>query len=440
MNLLKSPKSDIIVGHVENTCIYVSQMCLQDFKMPKIKHILFTFALLAFAFPTFAMVYDNQFIPLLRRTRLDIDGCPSLFAIDLFADTASSAYGPDEEQVGLPSIYGVFDQGQLGIAMRNAGCPDPMRTDWQNFKVIWDMNGKLQTQGAFFTLHKTITDWLAIGASWMFMRANSSHEFSLGKHDLELGRTDILQLDENRRQMFEVLGLRENQSAQVGFGDVDLYLRFSRTRDYYLKFKRFDVGGILGVLIPSGLRHNPSQPTSIPFGGNGHWGIYGAIDGLFELKDDMKAGIYFRFSKRFPKIENQRIPAGCEPIIFGALCGPVRVNPGFTFVFNPYFVLENLRDGLGAGVYYNLTLHQKDKWDPQVKNGVPVGNIDVATAYTRWRSEYITLNAFYDFGKIRAFRTFDPILTVNWDIPVKFLVAQNVFKTYRVALGVQFAF
>jgi len=391
-------------------------------------------------FSSYAMVYDNQFIPLLRRTRIDVGGCPSLFAIDLFADTASSAYGPNEEQVGLPSIFGIFNQGELGRAMAAAGCPDPMRTDWQDFKVLWDVNGKLQTQGIFFTLHKTITDWVSFGASWMFMRANSRHEFNIGKHDLELGRADILQLDENRREMFQVLGLQENQSAQVGFGDVDAYLRVGHMWDYTLKFKRIDAGGTLGMLIPSGLRHEANKPTSIPFGGDGHWGIYGALDGLFELRDDMKAGLYLRFSKRFPNTRNRRMPAGCEPIIFGALCGPVRVNPGFTFVFNPYFVLENLRDGLGLGIYYNLTAHQKDSWCDARKNPCVPAQLNGAVGFTDWRSEYITLNAFYDFGKVCAVREFDPILTFNWDVPVRFLVAQNVFKTYRLSLGVQFAF
>lgn len=409
--------------------------------MPKTKNFFIAFLLAAcVSFSSYAMVYDNQFIPLLRRTRIDVDGCPSLFAIDLFADTASSAYGPGEDQVGLPDIYGVFDQGQLGISMNRAGLPNPMRTDWQDFKVLWDMNGKLQTQGIFFTLHKDITDWVSCGASWMFMRANARHEFGLGKHDLELGRSDFLQLDENRREMFEVLGLRENNSAQVGFGDVDAYLRVGHMWDYTLKFKRIDAGGSLGVLIPSGMKHEPNHPTSIPFGGNGHWGMYGAIDALFELKDDLKAGLYLRFSKRFPKTQCQRMPAGCEPIIFGALCGPARINPGFTFVFNPFVVLENLRDGLGLGIYYNVTVHQKDSWkDERADKSVPA-LLESATHFSRWRSEYITLNAFYDFGKVRALREFDPILTLNWDVPVRFLIAQNVFKTYRLALGVQFAF
>ena len=409
--------------------------------MPKTKHILISLVLMACSyFSSSAMVYDNQFIPLLRRTRIDVGGCTSLFAIDLFACTASSAYGATEEQVGLPSIFGIFDQGELGQSMDAAGLFNPMRTDWQNFKVLWDLNGKLQTQGIFFTLHKDITDWISFGASWMFMRANSRHGFNLGKNDLELGRADRLQLDENRREMFDVLGLQENSSAQVGFGDVDLYLRVGHVWDYALKFRMIDAGATLGMLIPSGLRHEPNKPTSIPFGGNGHWGMYGALDGLFELKEDMKAGLYLRFSKRFPKTQNERMPAGCEPIIFGALCGPAHVNPGFTFVFNPFFVLENVRAGLGLGIYYNLTAHFKDSWQDRRFNPSVPARLDGALNFTNWRAEYITLNAFYDFGKVRMFREFDPILTFNWDVPVRFLAAQNVFKTYRIALGVQFAF
>lgn len=410
--------------------------------MPKTKHILITLVLAACTyFSSHAMVYDNQFIPLLRRTRIDIGGCTSLFALDLFADTASSAYGPNEEPIGLPTLFGVFDQGVLGQSMDIAGCFNPMRTDWQDLKVLWEMNGKLQTQGIFFTVHKDIVDWVAVGASWMFMRSNASHVFNIGKHDLELGRTDIVQLDENRRQMFEVLGLQENNASQVGFGDVDLYLRFGNVWDYTLKFKLIDAGATLGLLIPSGVKRNPNQPSSIPFGGNGHWGMYGALDGIFELKDDLKAGLYFRFSKRFPKTQNQRMPAGSEPIIFGTLFGPARINPGFTFVFNPFVVLENVRAGLGFGALYNLTAHFRDTWeDKRDSSCVPACLSEKTLEFTNWRSEYVTLNVFYDFGKVRAFRELDPVLTFNWDIPVRFLAAHNVYKTYRVALGVQFVF
>ena len=52
--------------------------------------------------------------------------------------------------------------------------------------------------------------------------------------------------------------------------------------------------------------------------------------------------------KRIPRTTIARMPmVASEPYIFGPIIGEAHINPGATLGFSPYFVLENLRGGLG---------------------------------------------------------------------------------------------
>ncbi len=105
---------------------------------------------------------------------------------------------------------------------------------------------------------------------------------------------DAQELEDLRRSILQQIGIYGDSSVQHGFGDTDLYVRFGNYWEYACKFRSIQVGGRLGLLIPTGKRQNIHYPSSIPFGGNGHWGMYGAVDTLFELKEDWKVGLYVR--------------------------------------------------------------------------------------------------------------------------------------------------
>jgi len=57
-----------------------------------------------------------------------------------------------------------------------------------------------------------------------------------------------------------------------------------------------------------------------------------------------------------------------------------------------------------------------------------------------WRSSYITLYGFYDFGKMKVKRNFEPIFTAQWDVPVTVCDAHASVKTQKVTLGFEFNF
>ncbi len=158
------------------------------------------------------------------------------------------------------------------------------------------------------------------------------------------------------------------------------------------------------------------------------------------MKEDWKIGFLARLSKRLPKTSTHRLSVKGEPEIFGAIIGNVRIDPGFTFVFSPYIVLENLRKGLGMSAQYTLTYHTRDSWKGCSNACNVATEVTKIQERSKWGSDYFTLNAFYDFGKTKVVRNFDPIISFRWDVPGKLWVMSRVPQTHRVSIGIEFAF
>ncbi len=192
-------------------------------------------------------------------------------------------------------------------------------------------------------------------------------------NSLSLHRIEKVELDDIRRQMNELLGLQSPNANQIGMGDFLMYVRCGREWEYIYKFRHIQAAVRLGAMLPSGVCADVNSPASVPFGGNGHYGIFGAADGELELKEDWKLGALVWVGKRFARTCLHRMPVGKEPAIFGPIVGPARVSPGVYFVFSPYASFENLRDGLGMRVRYTLVLHDEDSWcDARADQTVPV--------------------------------------------------------------------
>jgi hypothetical protein len=145
-------------------------------------------------------------------------------------------------------------------------------------------------------------------------------------------------------------------------------------------------------------------------------------------------------SKRFPRTQLERIPIAGEQSLFGAVLGPVRIDPGLTIIFSPYFQLEDIRDGLGVQAKYTIVAHQDDLWQDARADKNPPAMLQNNNKFSEWRAEYISVNLFYDFARVRKPFKYAPLFWVSWDIPVHFFVAERVSKTNRIELGVSVQF
>ncbi len=421
--------------------------------MPKISSVRFAlYGLLLVVFShVHAMVYDNRYIPLMAQSRLSLDGTQSYFSVNAVFATASGGLGIRENNIGIGEIYGFFDQADLAQAITCLGLQNPLISEWRNHLIPWQIDGKFQAQGVSFEAEHHLINNFYIGGSMIFLRSNTYHDFHLQLNPSEnntqsekiivASSADKQEVYNNLRTgMFDLLNIRENHVSQAGPGDVDLYLRYGGTWDYIFKCRRIDAGLRLGLMIPSGVKRSPCEPGSIPFGGNGFWGIYGAFDGLFELKENIKVGLFTRFNKRLPRVQERRVPIYREPEIFGAAVIPTRINPGVTIIFSPYIVWEHILYGLGINIAYTLTAHEKDRLtDARVEKRHRV-NLDKVRRESKWGTDYFTINLFYDFYKTTNEDHLKPILALRWDIPSYLFIYKRAFKTHRINLSLEVAF
>lgn len=392
-----------------------------------------------------AMVYDNRYLPLFQLPYVTVPDRTSCATVETFITTASKLFQREDREIGLQELWGEYDQGKVAYAIECTGKENLLLPAWRNLELIWHAEGKQQTQGFSFSFHKTIGPWFLLGCNSFFMRLNAYTEFSFdtneGNGGQIVGAGNLLELDEIRRKMNDQLGLNAGNISQVGFGDFDLYAGVYGSWDFASKFRRIYTEFRIGCLVPAGVKQDLFKLGSVPFGGNGHWGVYVSNWSEFEVKEDWKAGFLLRVSKRIERVMQMRMPAKGEALPYAAVIGDTKVDPAPTVTFAPYFAMENLRDGFGLRVVYTLRHHGKDYWcDARQCNYEIEVDMKEPQRFTEWNADYFTLNAFYDFGKTKVERSFEPIIYAAWDIPSAMLATKRIAKTHRISLGVQMTF
>jgi hypothetical protein len=392
------------------------------------------------------MVFDNRFLPLLPPYHSRIPEKPSAFTSDLFVMFGHEAYKDSENSVGIPEIFGIYDQNKLANALVLLGNPNPLLPDFAGLigkQILWDMHGKIETQGISFSYNQQFTKHFSFGMDWFFMHLFSRIDFSMPKqtqNSLGLSDAEVIHLDSIRRHMQQEAGFKAPTYEAAGISDIEMYIRCGKIWDYYRKFKRIDAGARVGVIFPSGVTRNITNPASIPFGGDGLWGVYIMGDLEIEVREDWKAGGFFRMNQRFSRKQSKRMPIAGEQQLFGAVQGPVFLEPGPTFIVSPYARLEDLRDGLGLHIQYTYVSHLDDTWEDKRPVPVPPAQLQPVFKYSDWASEYVTLTIFYDFARVRQEHLFAPMISFCWDMPVAFFGAYGVSKTQRISLGLVFSY
>lgn len=396
-----------------------------------------------------AMVFDNRFLPLIQHPYITNYERWSHFSVYAFAASGDQAFGRRDDDISISELFGKYNIVDLfnGLAKRDIHNPLPadllakLVAD-DNSKILWTVQERIKAQGCSLSGQYALTDLFSVGFYWGFMRVSSGQLFFLDSGALRsvLDGGEINELLRGRRRVQEALGLCGDFWADAGMCDLDAYIRFSTQQAYVYKFRHIIAGLRVGVLAPTGVTRSIDYPSSIPFGGNGHWGVYASIDAEAELKEDWKVGLLFRVSKRLPRSTKQRLPIGAEPDNFGAEVGCVRINPGTTFNFLPYGSFENVRGGLGGRLMFTMTAHLQDTWtDRRCDRAIPV-NLCGPESHSDWASSYVTLSVFYDFGKVKTDRGFAPILLFNWDLPASFLLRYHSAKTQMVSVGLEYNF
>jgi hypothetical protein len=425
----------------------------------------FLFSLI-FVSPIFAARNASRYLPFLERPEEYVTQGKSHVYPALFITSASTAFRSMGGNGGIPELWGMYNLknviSSVAAARKSVYNPfanEPGYTDFNEKDLRFSMNGKIKSRGLILSAEKVFSrrsNWLKNFSAGFFiplMIVNTSMRFSLDKensHADARSATDaeVDLFDRVRRKVHNDLGLKDDNWSKTGLGDLDLHIGWRRYFDHVLKMRSIDLNLRGGLLVPTSQKRDKNFPSSIPFMGNGHWGIYGDLVSEFELKQNWKLGVMFALIKQFDRTYDRRIPYLHEPPMFSALSGNVKVDRGITAKASTYFTLENLMDGLHSQFRYTFLRHCADVWDDKrddksVKSYLESTDSNAPFVrstrkyMSRWKYHYITLEVIYD--SVEAMR--------NWFLKPKIyaildyaFTGRGVSKTHQFTIGAQFHF
>lgn len=393
-------------------------------------------------------IIDNRF----RDPVLDYDVFTSygpdirtILLFQPFIETAHHAFGNNGED-GLFDCFNTrYNLGQLDAAALAAHriSESLIPTFWQGTLsgAHFKQRGALHTQGFSFHAYHVLSCHWACGLRAEVLHA-SSHLRLVPEAALEnsLLAGDSRQLILLQEKIHQALGLTPAIWSDSMFGDVELYLRLFTQRRYAYKCRYFDTGLSLGLILPAAPERCINNPASLPMGGNRHWGMY--LEGDFNaiIRHDIRGGVILRGQKRFARTDELRVPTASEPQIFGAVVAPIRVNPGWTFMFAPYLIKEGLREGLGLRLGYTLVKHFEDSFGDARRDKSVNINFETLRTQSEWGKDYITFGFLYDFAYGKVERCIEPVLSLTIDAPIDFIVSNGAAKTWGIVFSAEFSF
>ena len=395
-----------------------------------------------------SMIYDNRFWPLYPERFLTYQACPyanwywSVRGVFIGADRGFLDEEAGDDEGELFEIFGTYDELTLNQALIDSGRTSDsiLRPDFRSLeKIPWNYTGKMSLRGCAVESEGYIFPFFSLGGS-LFVGHMQSHAngFLDAKITNVFGPGDLQELRKANADIHRALGLDAPCWSTLAFGDIDIYAKGRFCRDYWLKMHHFDASFRLGLYLPSGEQSLLSNPVSVPVGGNGHLGIYGQFDVNILLNDLLSTGFLLQGIKRLPRTSTQRMPIQNEPTNYGAIIAPAHVNPGLTFVFNPYVQIGGLREGLGAFVGYNLVHHSQDTWcvsDEVMACFKP--NLELLQKRSGWGSDHFTAGIWYDFGYACEKVWYKPVISVIVEIPWEGPVTHMVPKAHSVSLRIE---
>ena len=367
--------------------------------------------------------------------------------IQPFVETAHHSFDVFGKKSGLYDIGPLYSITAINNALLATKRIDQslIPTYWTNLLTngIYNMRGRLQTQGVAFHVYHEISNHWAFGIRGEGLHENSRMELvrdATFDGGLELTDGNLHELTLLQEKIDTALGLNPPLWNDWLLGDLELYVRLFNHARYAYKCRFIDAGLALGIIVPAAPARNINNPAALPMGGDRHWGIY--VEGSFDaiVRHDIRAGFLLRYQQRFSRTSTLRVPTGNEPINFGAIVGDISVSPGLTLMFAPYLIKENLRDGFGMRLGYTGVKHFKDTFsDRRVNPKAPI-NYGVLCANSEWGLDYVTLGFLYDFAYDKVERNVEPVVSLLVDVPVDFLWSSRAAQTYGIALAVETSF
>jgi hypothetical protein len=392
--------------------------------------------------------FDNRFLfPMNERISWRTQDKVSRVNAGAFFMTGKEARNESGDTVWGSDLGGKFDLCDLNVAMNLAGLKNPKYlTEWYAVEVPYAMRGKINAVGGDLAFEYGFNRHFALGAGISLLHVSTKYDLYITQktrnvlfieQGVEAFTGREMAVEQARLQANKVLGLDAGQWSATGFSDTDIYARIGNIKDYVWYFRQLDLSFYVGCILPTGEKQNLYAPSSVPFGGNGHYGMFGRVELAAEVTDDAFLGLWLYLSKRFTKTQLHRMPSKDEHLQYGAIVDRAKVNPGVTFGVSPYLIWDGIQSGFGAYTSYTFIHHTKDCW---TNCGKFAPNLSRLEKLSTWTNEFFTFGVDYDFTKTDVVKEYGPRLYFDFVWPSNIFGAKNVAKTYKVSLGMEFHF
>ena len=421
----------------------VTMKCIQK---KFLKSIITSAITITCCLPLFATHNVNRYLPLLERPEDILLKKNTQVTLSAFYDNASTSKKRWGGNGGLYDLWGTYDLKDVITSLKQVKpASDPIYEVTGSHaldgkSLVFKAGGKMRVWGLQLHGAQKLPLHFSVGAYLPVMNVSTYNWYDFNTNDSDsIGNTPPETIDQIRRQTHKDIGFEGNVWRKDGLGDIDAYLRWDYKFNYIMMMKSLTPNFMFGVIAPSGTTSSPDSPSSLSFGSDGHWGLYGDFLLDIELKQDLQFGLLFGYAHLFPHTRSLRLAYDKEPTIFSSIVGNVGNKPGDTFKFSTYLTLENLSDGLHFQARYTYLRHADDTWldnraDKTIKSYLQkdASLIDFKKGLTRWREHLFTFQLMYETAQSSQPVRFDPTFFVLLDVP---MAGSSYAKTFNCAVG-----
>ncbi|MBL4587816.1 hypothetical protein JKY79_00550 [Candidatus Babeliales bacterium] len=386
-----------------------------------------------------------------------------------FFSHAKKGFNFNEKKVSVLSLDGEYNLKEITKALdiynndlENNTYVNPLgklSTDYLGRNAIYDNAVTIQTYGINISHEQRLfKDLLFFGVKLpiVHLRTHNKTVFSTKKSDpffndiYNNDPTKWHNIEVARRDIHQELGLQGNLWSQTSIGDCEFHLALHKAWDHVLMCKKIQLSCRLGSVAPTGIERDDDYMSSVAFGNNGHWSIYGSLGAEVELKQNLTTGILT--SIVFPlshKDLQQRIAVYEEPSYLSPLKMDIKVQSGILWSVAPYVTFENLLQGANLHIKYTYMQHTKNKLteinhDDPVKSyltradGLFVdteGLLQVKRLkeQNKWHEHYLTFEANYNPHLALKKWWYDPHFYALYNYP---LGGRGAAQNYHFEFGI----
>lgn len=244
------------------------------------------------------------------------------------------------------------------------------------------------------------------------------------------------------RRLHSDIGLKSGDWQVDGLGDMTVWGEYQRTASYWGPLRTASLSGRVSLGIPTGRHRSERFAASVPFGGNGHWGLGLTVQPAAEVKENIFFQVPLTVAWQAPRSLVTRIPVYDEPAIFSALKGAVRIKPGLSLRLDPKLTFSHVMgiDNLHCSVTFAYTRHFADTWEDirtenmissyLTRDTLPVTTATMAQKYindriaeveqkkkdsSKWSSAYLVWDALYELRDVFPTAKHAPVLRATYE-------------------------